>query len=63
MELELTAEERTLLVQLLDNALRDLKEEIYKTETFDYKEALKERERTLVGLLDRLNRPTSTQPA
>lgn len=56
MNLEITAEERTLLVELLDQDRRELKEEIYKTEAFDYKDALKARERLLLGLLDKLER-------
>jgi hypothetical protein len=58
MNLELTEEEQALLRHILDGALRDLKEEIYKTETYDYKEALRARERTLVGLLARVGGPT-----
>jgi DNA-binding MarR family transcriptional regulator len=54
MQLELTDAEQELLANLLDNAMRELKEEIYKTETYDYKEQLKEREALLVGLLTRV---------
>ncbi len=55
MNLELSAEERGLLAELLDEAVRDLKEEIYKTETFDYKEQLKTREQLMLGLLQKVN--------
>ncbi len=54
MQVELTAAEQELLANLLDNALRDLKEEIYKTETYDYKEQLKERENLMAGLLTKV---------
>ncbi len=56
VHLELSDEEHAVLAELLDRQLRDLKEEIYKTETTDYKEALKARERTLVGLIGKVNR-------
>ncbi len=54
MQVELTAAEQELLANLLDNALRDLKEEIYMTETYDYKEQLKERENLMAGLLTKV---------
>ena len=54
MQLELTADEHALLVTILDQALRDLKEEVYHTETMEYKEALKQREQLLQGLLSKL---------
>ena len=54
MNLSLSEQERALLAELLDADLRELKEEINKTETFDYKEELKTREGLLRGLLARL---------
>ncbi len=56
MQVELTDAEQELLANLLDNAMRDLKEEIYHTETFDYKEQLKEREALMAGLLTKVKR-------
>jgi tRNA (guanine37-N1)-methyltransferase len=47
----LSDEERALLAELLDADYRELKEEINKTEGYDYKEALKARERLLESLL------------
>ncbi len=61
MTLELSAEERALLAELLDSAFRDLKEEINKTEAFAFKQGLKARERTLVGLIQRLGRSAPAQ--
>jgi hypothetical protein len=58
MSLDLSAEEHDLLVDLLDRAYRDLKEEIYKTEAYAYKKDLKSRERMLVGLIQRLEQRT-----
>ena len=58
MQVELSPNEYTLFVELLDQDLRDLKEEINKTEAFDYKQALKAREDTLVGLIEKLSGAT-----
>jgi hypothetical protein len=54
MKIEMTAPERDLLLTLLADELGRLKGEIYKTETWDYKEQLKSREQTLTLLIDRL---------
>lgn len=62
MSIELSPEERTLLVEILDESLRNLKEEIYHTDSFDYKEALKARESLLLGLLERLRSGETTTP-
>ena len=53
MNVELTEEERTLLLETLRGVLGELRSEIYKTEAFDYKEALKARETALTGLINR----------
>ena len=57
MTIELTEAEGQVLAELLDQDFRDLKEEIHRTETYDYKEALKEREAVLVSILSKLGRP------
>lgn len=54
MQVELSAEEYRLLTELLDQSMRDLKEEINKTEALDYKEALKARKQTLLGLIEKV---------
>ena len=54
MDLTLSDEERAYLAELLDRDFRDLKEEINKTEAYEYKESLKAQERMLVGLLAKL---------
>ena len=59
MTIELTEAEVQLLAELLDSDFRDLKEEIHRTETYEYKEALKQREALLAGILTRLGRPLS----
>jgi hypothetical protein len=57
MTLDLTEAEVQLLTEILDQSFRDLKDEIYRTETYDYKEALKQREALLVTMLTKLGRP------
>jgi len=57
MTIELTDVEAQLLADLLDSDYRDLKEEIHRTETFEYKEALKQREALMAGILAKLGRP------
>jgi len=54
MNVSFTDEERSLLSELLDRDYRELKEEINKTEAYDFKENLKARERQLVALMDRI---------
>jgi hypothetical protein len=58
VNLTLSDEERAYLAELLDRDFRDLKEEINKTEAYEYKESLKAQERMLVGLLDKLGTRT-----
>jgi len=61
MQLELSEPEREVLEDLLERALSDLREEIYKTDLADFKDTLKDREVTIRGLLARLGgRPTRT---
>jgi hypothetical protein len=54
MGVELTQEERDLLRQLVDAALREIGPEIRRTQTYDYKDDLKHQRHTLLGLRDRL---------
>jgi len=62
-QIELTDEETQILTDMLDQEFRNLKEEIYKTETRGFKEALKAREALLVGLLTKLGHPPVVQAA
>jgi hypothetical protein len=57
MTLDLTDAETQLLAEILDNEFRDLKDEIHRTETYEYKEALKQREALMVNVLTKLGRP------
>lgn len=54
MQLTLTNDEAKTLAELLDALLPDLREEVYKTENFDFREDLKRREALAKSLLDRL---------
>ena len=58
MTLELSAEERDLLADLLDEDLRDLKMEIADTDSSEFKRRLKAREHLLIGLLQKVQQST-----
>lgn len=58
VQLDLTPEAARVLEEVLDRALGDLREEIYKTEAADYKASLKTRETVIVSLLERVKTPT-----
>jgi hypothetical protein len=61
MQLELSGTEHEVLEDLLERALGDLREEIYKTDLADFKDTLKQREAVIRGLLARLGgRPPRT---
>ena len=61
MQLDLSAAEAAVIADVLDTALGELREEIYKSEVADYKASLKEREAVLNSVLERLGgRPAST---
>jgi hypothetical protein len=57
MEFALTAEEVPVLVDVLDSAVRELREEVYKSEVAEYKDALRQREAILASILQRLGVP------
>jgi hypothetical protein len=59
MQFELSAEEAAVLADVLDSALGDLREEIYKAEVADYKAALKRREAIIKALLERVGTRTT----
>ena len=54
MQLTLSDPEMSLLREILDEDYRNLKEEINKTETADFKHELKEREALLESVLHKL---------
>lgn len=54
MQVQMNDEEQQILVDVLSATLPDLREEVYKTENFDYREKLKRREAVVKSLLERL---------
>jgi hypothetical protein len=53
-DIQLSEGEHSLALEILEQYLRDLKEEIYKTENTDYKAWLRARQDTLLLLLQKL---------
>ena len=60
MQLDLSADELAVLADVVDSALGELREEVYKAEVADYKDNLKQREAVLTRILARLAAPRST---
>ena len=54
MELHLTDEERATLLDVLNTAYVELRDEIANTESYDLRQSLKHTGQVLIGLLDRL---------
>ncbi len=54
MQFDVTPGERALLVEILRRDLRDLQNEIHRTDALTYKESLQVRERMLVRIYDRI---------
>lgn len=54
MQIALNDEEKLTLVEVLNEFLPNLREEVYKTENYDYREELKHREVIVKGLFTRL---------
>jgi hypothetical protein len=54
MDLTLKPDDRKLLLALLESALADLRVEVRHTRTSSYRAPLKDEEKLLIGLLDRL---------
>jgi hypothetical protein len=54
MELHLTAEERELLISILERRHRELQKEIPHTDHRDFKQTLRQNENTIESLLNRL---------
>jgi hypothetical protein len=54
MQLEISAEEAAVLSEVLESALGDLREQIYKAEVAEYKADLKTREKLITSLLERV---------
>ena len=57
MPLELTDEETTVLSEVLESVLGELRVEVRRTQTRTYHDDLKHREALLEGLLEKLRSP------
>jgi hypothetical protein len=61
MQLDISADEARVLAELLEKALGDIREQVYKAEVADYKVLLKQREAVITQVLARLRaRPAVT---
>jgi hypothetical protein len=60
-ELALDEEEREFLIEALNGLLPSLREEVYKTERYEYRKRLQRREELLKSLLSRLSVPGTTR--
>jgi hypothetical protein len=60
MHIDLTADETAVVTEILENARGEVREQIYKSEVAQYKDALRQRESMLTSLLARLGAPTPT---
>jgi hypothetical protein len=62
VELHLESNQADLLREVLDMALRDLRQEISSTDNMEYTRTLKEREQTMRSILERLQ-PSAASPS
>jgi hypothetical protein len=60
MDLQITEDERTLLADLVDDAIQTIRDEIHHTETFQIRDQLKQREAVLDGLQQKLSAPATS---
>ena len=61
MEIQVSDQECELLARLLDNDLRDLREQIYKTESHDVRESLKRDEESIRSLMQKVQGATTAK--
>jgi hypothetical protein len=60
MDLQITEDERTLLADLVDDAISSIRDEIHHTETYQIRDQLKQREAVLDGLQQKLSAATAS---
>jgi hypothetical protein len=60
MNVQLTEDERALLADLVDDAISNIRDEIYHTETFEIRDELRQREAVLDGLQQKLGAATTS---
>lgn len=61
VKLELTEPERALLLEVLKDRLGTVREEIYHSTTFEFTEQLKEKEKALRQLIDKLEKAAQSE--
>ena len=54
MELQLSSEELEVLRDIVSRELGNIKEEVYRTDSADYKDMVKAREATIMAILNKL---------
>jgi hypothetical protein len=59
MTFNLSPDEQQLLLEVLQDEVRELKAEIHRTETTSFREELKAREATLMAIIGRLENTSS----
>lgn len=57
MKVDLSPQDRTVLVEILEHELRELPSEVRRTQTSSYRDELKAQEKVLRNLLQRLKEP------
>jgi hypothetical protein len=57
MQIQLDEYESRVLKESIQDTLANIREEVYRTENFDYKEQLKRRKAALEAVLERLEQP------
>jgi len=60
MDLELNQSQATVLAEVLESYLGDLSTEIAHTDSYEYRQGLKERRETLAGILESLQREVTS---
>jgi hypothetical protein len=60
MQIDLSADEVAVLADVVDSALGDLREQVYKAEVTDYKDSLKQREVVLTRIQAQLGASRTT---
>jgi hypothetical protein len=54
MQLDLSTDETAILADVLDSALRDTREQVYKADLAEIKDSLRQREAILARLVERV---------
>lgn len=58
MIIDISEKERECLFELLEGEVRDLRQELHRTDSFEYKERLEQRDVLLTGILQKFSGDT-----